>query len=76
MLRGDFGVTYTISKNTPISQLIQSRRALPSVRMGGMPVTLGDREPLLASLLASSGDSILGHSGYHHLGHRRVSPFT
>ena len=25
MLRGDFGVSYNISKNTPISQLIQSR---------------------------------------------------
>ena len=39
MLRGDFGVSYNISKNTPISQLIQSRLPI-SIRVGGMAVTL------------------------------------
>ena len=40
MLRGDFGVSYNISKNTPISQLIQSRLPI-SIQVGGMAVTLG-----------------------------------
>ena len=35
MLRGDFGVSYNISKNTPISQLIQSRLPI-SIQIGGM----------------------------------------
>jgi len=35
MLRGDFGVSYNISKNTPISQLIQSRLPL-SLRVRGL----------------------------------------
>ena len=39
MLRGDFGVSYNISKNTPISQLIQSRLPI-SIRVGGMAVTM------------------------------------
>ena len=40
MLRGDLGVSYNISKNTPISQLIQSRLPI-SIQVGGMAVTLG-----------------------------------
>ena len=39
MLRGDLGVSYNISKNTPISQLIQSRLPI-SIQIGGMAVTL------------------------------------
>ena len=35
MLRGDLGVSYNISKNTPISQLIQSRLPI-SIQVGGM----------------------------------------
>ena len=34
MLRGDLGVSYNISKNTPISQLIQSRLPI-SIQIGG-----------------------------------------
>ena len=34
MLRGDFGVSYNISKNTPISQLVQARHFHPCGRHG------------------------------------------
>ena len=55
MLRGDLGVSYNISKNTPISQLIQSRLPI-SIQIGGMAVTLGALVGLvLASSLPSSG---------------------
>ena len=40
MVQGDFGVSYNISKNTPISQLIQTRLPV-SIRIGGMAVGLG-----------------------------------
>ena len=40
MLTGDFGVSYTISKNTPISTLLQSRLPI-SLRVGGQAVLLG-----------------------------------
>lgn len=40
MLRGDFGVSYNISKNTPISQLIQTRLPI-SILVGGLAVTIG-----------------------------------
>ena len=39
MLTGDFGVSYNISKNTPISQLIASRLPI-SIRIGGAAVSL------------------------------------
>ena len=52
MLKGDFGVSYNISKNTPISQLIQS--ALPiSIKVGGMAVTLGAVVGLLLGVIAA-----------------------
>ena len=40
MLTGDFGVSYTISKNTPISTLLQTRLPI-SIRIGGQAVLLG-----------------------------------
>ena len=40
ILKGDFGVSYNISANTPITQLLQTR--LPtSIRLGGQAVFLG-----------------------------------
>ena len=37
LCKGDFGVSYTISKNTPISQLIQTRLPV-SIKVGGQAV--------------------------------------
>ncbi len=52
MFRGDFGVSYNISKNTPISQLIQSRLPI-SIAVGGMAVTLGAIVGLLLGIVAA-----------------------
>ena len=52
MLQGDFGVSYKISKNTPISQLIQTRLPI-SIGIGGMAVALGAIVGLLLGLLAA-----------------------
>lgn len=52
MLQGDFGVSYKISKNTPISQLIQTRLPI-SIGIGGMAVALGAVVGLLLGLLAA-----------------------
>ena len=52
MLRGDFGVSYNISKNTPISQLIQSRLPI-SIQVGGMAVTLGAAVGLVLGIIAA-----------------------
>ena len=52
MLQGDFGVSYKISKNTPISQLIQTRLPI-SIGIGGMAVSLGAIAGLLLGLLAA-----------------------
>lgn len=52
MLRGDFGVSYNISKNTPISQLIKNRLPI-SIGIGGMAVTLGAITGMLLGLLAA-----------------------
>lgn len=52
MLQGDFGVSYKISKNTPISQLIQTRLPI-SIGIGGMAVVLGAIVGLLLGLLAA-----------------------
>lgn len=52
MLRGDFGVSYNISKNTPISQLIQTRLPI-SIMIGGMAVLLGAVVGLLLGLLSA-----------------------
>ncbi|SFB04480.1 oligopeptide transport system permease protein [Acetitomaculum ruminis DSM 5522] len=52
MFQGDFGVSYKISKNTPISQLIQSRLPI-SINIGGMAVTIGALAGLIFGLIAS-----------------------
>ena len=52
MLQGDFGVSYKISKNTPISQLIQTRLPI-SIGIGGMAAALGAIAGLLLGLLAA-----------------------
>lgn len=52
MLRGDFGVSYNISKNTPISQLIQTRLPV-SICIGGLAVTIGAVLGLILGLIAA-----------------------
>lgn len=52
MLKGDFGVSYNISKNTPISQLIQSRLPI-SIRIGGFAVGLGALVGLVLGIIAA-----------------------
>lgn len=52
MLKGDFGVSYNISRNTPISQLIQTRLPI-SIRIGGCAVAIGAVIGLLLGLVAA-----------------------
>ena len=52
MLRGDLGVSYNISKNTPISQLIESRLPI-SIRIGGCAVAIGALAGLILGLIAA-----------------------
>ena len=52
MLRGDFGVSYNISKNTPIAQLIQSRLPI-SIAIGGAAVALGAFVGLILGVTAA-----------------------
>lgn len=52
MVKGDLGVSYKISKNTPISQLIQTRLPI-SIGIGGMAVAIGAILGLLLGLLAA-----------------------
>ena len=52
MLKGDFGVSYTISKNTPISQLLQTRLPV-SLRIGGQAVLLGAVIGLFLGIIAA-----------------------
>jgi oligopeptide transport system permease protein len=52
MVKGDFGVSYNISKNTPISQLIQSRLPI-SLMIGGLAVTIGALIGLILGLVAA-----------------------
>ncbi len=52
MFRGDLGVSYKISKNTPITQLISSRLPI-SIRIGFAAVTIGAIAGLLLGLLAA-----------------------
>ena len=52
MLHGDLGVSYNISKNTPIAQLLRTR--LPtSLRIGGQSVLLGAVVGLLLGIVAA-----------------------
>lgn len=52
MLRGDFGVSYNISKNTPIAQLIQTRLPV-SIGIGGFAVGIGAVIGLVLGLIAA-----------------------
>lgn len=52
MLTGDFGVSYTISKNTPISTLLQTRLPI-SLRIGGQAVFLGTIVGLVLGIIAA-----------------------
>lgn len=52
LVKGDFGVSYNISKNTPISQLVQSRLPV-SIKIGGMAVGLGALIGLLLGIVAA-----------------------
>ena len=52
MLRGDFGVSYTINKNTPITQLLQTRLPI-SLSIGGEAVLLGAVIGLILGIVAA-----------------------
>ncbi len=52
LVKGDFGVSYNISKNTPISQLVQTRLPV-SINVGGMAVGLGALVGLLLGIIAA-----------------------
>ena len=52
LCRGDFGVSYTISKNTPISQLIETRLPV-SIKVGGQAVALGALVGLILGIIAA-----------------------
>lgn len=52
MLTGDFGVSYTISKNTPIADLLKTRLPI-SVRIGGQAVFIGTIIGLVLGLIAA-----------------------
>ena len=52
LCKGDFGVSYTISKNTPISQLIQTRLPV-SIKVGGQAVALGALVGLILGIVAA-----------------------
>ncbi|NMA83959.1 MAG: ABC transporter permease [Epulopiscium sp.] len=52
MLTGDFGVSYTISKNTPIATLLETRLPI-SVRVGGQAVLLGAVIGLILGVVAA-----------------------
>ena len=52
MLHGDLGVSYKISRNTPISQLIQTRLPI-SLFIGGFAVSIGAVAGLILGLIAA-----------------------
>ncbi|HWR22471.1 MAG TPA: ABC transporter permease [Feifaniaceae bacterium] len=52
LVQGDYGVSYNISKNTPISQLVQSRLPV-SIKVGGMAVGSGALIGLLLGIVAA-----------------------
>ena len=52
MMQGDLGVSYNISKNTPISQLIEARLPV-SIRVGGQAVFLGAVVGLLLGIVSA-----------------------
>ncbi len=52
MLTGDFGVSYTISKNTPITALLETRLPI-SLRIGGQAILVGTAIGLVLGILAA-----------------------
>lgn len=52
MLSGDFGVSYTISKNTSITTLLATRLPI-SIRIGGQAVLMGTVVGLILGLIAA-----------------------
>jgi oligopeptide transport system permease protein len=52
LTKGDFGLSYNISKNTPISQLVESRLPV-SINVGGQAVLLGALVGLLLGIVAA-----------------------
>lgn len=52
MISGDFGLSYNISKNTPITQLLQSRLPL-SLRIGAQSVLAGTVIGIILGLIAA-----------------------
>lgn len=52
MMKGDFGVSYSISKDTPISQLIQTRLPV-SMGIGGFAVILGSAVGVILGMTAA-----------------------
>ncbi|HEX3077695.1 MAG TPA: ABC transporter permease [Lachnospiraceae bacterium] len=52
MLTGDFGVSYSISKNTPISSLLSTRLPI-SLRLGGQAILIGTLIGLVLGIIAA-----------------------
>lgn len=52
LVQGDFGVSYNISKNTPISQLVETRLPV-SIKVGGMAVGFGALAGLILGIIAA-----------------------
>jgi oligopeptide transport system permease protein len=52
MLSGDFGVSYSISKNTPITALLESRLPI-SLRLGGQAILIGTIIGLILGIIAA-----------------------
>lgn len=52
MLSGDFGVSYTISKNTPITTLLSARLPI-SLRLGGQAILIGTIIGLILGIIAA-----------------------
>jgi len=52
MITGDFGVSYNISKDTPISTLLQTR-LLISIRIGGQAILIGTIVGLVLGIIAA-----------------------
>jgi oligopeptide transport system permease protein len=52
LIQGDYGVSYNISKNTPISQLVEQRLPV-SINVGGMAVGFGALIGLLLGIISA-----------------------
>ena len=71
MLRGDLGVSYNISKNTPISQLIQSRLPI-SIRWAAWRSRWVPSQVWCWASCRFEAGYRGGLHRHHHLGHRRI----